>query len=145
MVTSPEAVTGTPAYMAPETVAGEVQDGRADLYSLGCVGYYLLTGSLVFAAQTPLQMIVMHAQAQPEPPSARTGRALPAELERLVMACLAKDPTQRPGSAEQLADELRQCGTEAWSQADARDWWGQYLPSEAGSSPAEPTATPREA
>ena len=145
MVTSPEAVTGTPAYMAPETVAGEAQDGRADLYSLGCVGYYLLTGSLVFAAQTPLQMILMHAQAQPEPPSARAGRALPAELERLVMACLAKDPCHRPGSAEQLADELRQCGAEPWSQADARDWWGQYLPSEAGSSPAEPTAAPREA
>jgi len=145
MVTSPEAVTGTPAYMAPETVAGEAQDGRADLYSLGCVGYYLLTGSLVFVAQTPLQMILMHAQALPESPSARLGRALPAELERLVMACLAKDPTLRPGSAELLGDELRQCGTEAWSQADARDWWGQYLPSEAMSSPAEPTAAPREA
>ncbi len=144
MVTSPEAVTGTPAYMAPETVSGEAQDGRADLYSLGCVGYYLLTGSLVFAAQTPLQMILMHAQALPESPSARAGRALPAELERLVMACLAKDPTQRPGSAEQLGDELRQCGTEAWSQADARDWWGQYLPSEV-TAPAEPTAAPREA
>ena len=99
----------------------------------------------MFPAQTPIQMILMHAQALPESPSARAGRALPAELERLVMACLAKDPTLRPGSAEQLGDELRQCGTAAWSQADARDWWGQYLPSEAMSSPAEPTAAPREA
>jgi hypothetical protein len=145
MVTSPEAVTGTPAYMAPETVTGEAQDGRADLYSLGCVGYYLLTGSLVFAGQTPLQMILMHAQAQPEPPSVRVGQALPAELERLVMACLAKDPCQRPGSAEQLADELRHCGTEAWGQEEARDWWGQYLPGEAVSSSTESTAGRREA
>lgn len=145
MVTSPEAVTGTPAYMAPETVAGEAQDGRADLYSLGCVGYYLLTGSLVFAGQTPLQMILMHAQTQPEPPSARLGGTLPAELERLVMACLAKNPSQRPDSAEQLANELRQCGTEAWSQADARDWWRQYLPGDAISSPAALTAAQPEA
>ena len=145
MVTSPEAVTGTPAYMAPEAVAGEAQDGRSDLYSLGCVGYYLLTGSLVFAAQTPLQMILMHTQAQPEPPSVRLGRTLPAEFERLILACLAKDPSQRPGSAEQLADALRHCSTEPWSQAEARDWWGHHVPSEAVSSSAEPTAGRREA
>jgi serine/threonine-protein kinase len=145
MVTSPEAVTGTPAYMAPEAVAGEAQDGRSDLYSLGCVGYYLLTGSLVFVAQTPLQMILMHAQTQPEPPSLRMGRTLPTELECLIMACLAKDPSQRPGSAEQLADALQHCGTEPWSQAEARDWWEQYVPSEAVSSSTEPTAARQEA
>jgi serine/threonine-protein kinase len=130
MVTSPEAVTGTPAYMAPEAVSGEAPDGRADLYSLGCVGYYLLTGSLVFPAQTPIQMILMHAQAQPEPPSARAGRTVPTGLECLVMACLAKDPNQRPRSADQLAEELRRCGTETWSQANAREWWEQHLPNE---------------
>jgi eukaryotic-like serine/threonine-protein kinase len=145
MVTSPEAVTGTPAYMAPETVAGEAQDGRADLYSLGCVGYYLLTGSLVFPGRTPLQMILMHAQAEPERPSARVGRTLPAGLERLVMACLAKDPCQRPGSAEQLADELRRCGAEDWSQADAHEWWGQYLPGDIVAPPGELTAARPEA
>jgi len=144
MVTSPEAVTGTPAYMAPEAVSGEAPDGRADLYSLGCVGYYLLTGSLVFPAQTPIQMILMHAQAQPEPPSARAGRTVPTGLECLVMACLAKDPNQRPRSADQLGEELRRCGTETWSQANARDWWDQHLRSEASSSPTEPTATPLE-
>jgi hypothetical protein len=61
------------------------------------------------------------------------------------MACLAKDPCQRPGSAEQLADELRHCGTEAWGQEEARDWWGQYLPGEAVSSSTESTAPRREA
>jgi serine/threonine-protein kinase len=134
IVTAPDAVTGTPAYMAPEAVAGEAQDGRSDLYSLGCVGYYLLTGSLVFTAQTPIQMILMHAQAQPEPPSQRLGRPLPTELERLVMACLAKDPSQRPASAERLADELRVCGANDWSQADAHEWWGQNSPDEAAAA-----------
>jgi len=145
MVTSPEAVTGTPAYMAPEAVSGEAPDGRADLYSLGCVAYYLLTGSLVFPAQTPIQMILMHAQAQPEPPSARAGGPVPTGLECLVMACLAKDPNQRPRSADQLAEELRRCGTEAWSQANAREWWEQHLPNEHELGAVEATAPRPEA
>ena len=77
---------GTPAYMAPEMAHDRAVDGRADLYSLGCVAYYLLTGHLVFEGETPLQTILKHLQQPPEPPSSRTDRPIPAELETLVLA-----------------------------------------------------------
>ena len=94
---------GTPAFMAPEMVEGEGVDGRADLYSLGCVAYYLLTGHLVFEAETVLQTAFMHLQREPVPPSQRTENPVPPALERLVLACLAKRPADRPQSAAELA------------------------------------------
>jgi serine/threonine-protein kinase len=97
---------GTPAYMAPEMAHEGKVDGRADLYSLGCVAYYLLTGHLVFEGETPLQTIVKHLQLPPEPPSRRTDRPIPAELERLVVACLEKRPEDRPPSAAALSVAL---------------------------------------
>jgi eukaryotic-like serine/threonine-protein kinase len=97
---------GTPAYMAPEVAHDRALDGRADLYSLGCVAYYLLTGHLVFEGETPLQTILKHLQQPPEPPSRRTDRPIPANLETLVLACLAKRPDDRPQSAGELAELL---------------------------------------
>jgi serine/threonine-protein kinase len=97
---------GTPAYMAPEMAHDGKVDGRADLYSLGCVAYYLLTGHLVFESETPLQTILKHLQATPEPPSRRTDRPIPAALEALVLACLAKRPEDRPPSAAALSQSL---------------------------------------
>jgi serine/threonine-protein kinase len=97
---------GTPAYMAPEMAHDRTVDGRADLYSLGCVAYYLLTGHLVFEGETPLQTILKHLQQQPEPPSRRTDRPIPADLETVVLACLAKRPDDRPRSAGELAERL---------------------------------------
>ena len=88
---------GTPAYMAPEMAHDRNVDGRADLYSLGCVAYYLLTGRLVFEGETPLQTILQHVQRAPEPPSRR---------RRLVLACLEKRPEDRPPSAGALAQAL---------------------------------------
>jgi serine/threonine-protein kinase len=100
-------VIGTPAYMAPEMVHGEgTVDGRADLYSLGCVAYYLLTGRMVFEAQTALQTALLQVQVPPVPPSARTTAPIPSELERLVLACLAKRPADRPQSAAELGAAL---------------------------------------
>jgi serine/threonine-protein kinase len=97
---------GTPAYMAPEMAHDQTVDGRADLYSLGCVAYYLLTGHLVFEGDTPLQTILKHLQHPPVPPSQRTDQPIPAELEALVLACLEKQPDDRPRSAAELAERL---------------------------------------
>jgi serine/threonine-protein kinase len=103
---------GTPAYMAPEMVHGEGGvDGRADLYSLGCVAYYLLTGELVFAGETAIQTALLHVQQPPMPPSARTGNPIPPALEKLVLACLAKRPAERPQSASDLEAALATVGT----------------------------------
>jgi eukaryotic-like serine/threonine-protein kinase len=97
---------GTPAYMAPEMVQSEAIDGRADLYSLGCVAYFLLTGQLVFQGDTALQTMFMHIQQAPVPPSKRTENPIPPALERLVLTCLAKQPEDRPPSAADLAAGL---------------------------------------
>jgi serine/threonine-protein kinase len=97
---------GTPAYMAPEMAHDRTVDGRADLYSLGCVAYYLLTGHLVFESDSPLQMILRHLQTPPEPPSRRSARPIPPELESLVLECLAKRPEDRPQSATAVAERL---------------------------------------
>jgi serine/threonine-protein kinase len=103
---------GTPAYMAPEMAHDRTVDGRADLYSLGCVTYYLLTGRLVFAGDTPLQTILKHLQQEPEPPSRVTDRPIPPGFDELVLACLAKRPEDRPPSAAVVSQRLAQLGRE---------------------------------
>jgi eukaryotic-like serine/threonine-protein kinase len=104
---------GTPAFMAPEMAQGEAVDGRADLYSLGCVAYYLLTGHLVFEGETAIQTVVMHLQQEPVPPSRRTENPVPPALDRLVLVCLAKRPADRPQSAADLAAALAGLDTAA--------------------------------
>jgi serine/threonine-protein kinase len=102
-------ISGTPAYMAPELVTGEGPlDGRADLYALGCVAYWLLTGRLVFEAGTPMAMAIAHAAQTPVSPSERAGVSVPASLEALVLACLAKRPEDRPASAQALLNALEE-------------------------------------
>jgi serine/threonine-protein kinase len=118
---------GTPAYMAPEMATGDSFDGRVDLYALGCVGYYLLTGELVFEAETPLAMIGRHLRTQPLPPSIRSGRAIGNELDQVILACLAKEPEGRPASANELSRRLAELGLPEWSAADARAWWDAHL------------------
>jgi serine/threonine-protein kinase len=100
------ATAGTPAYMAPEILRDEPVDGRADLYALGCVAYYLLTAQMVFEAETSIQMVLKHLQAEPVPPSRRTTNPIPDGLDRLVLDCLAKRPSDRPDSARELARRL---------------------------------------
>ena len=119
---------GTPAYMPPEAALGEKVDGRADLYSLGCVAYYLLTGQVVFESTNAVQMIARHQRDQPVPPSKRTELPVPAELERLVLACLAKDPAGRPRSAAELDRALAAIPVERWSEKQAMEWWSLHRP-----------------
>jgi serine/threonine-protein kinase len=121
-------IPGTPAYMAPEMAIGDTVDGRADLYSLGCVAYYLLSGRLVFEGTSGMQMLMRRLQEEPPPLSSRTEIAVPPELERLVHACLAKSPTDRPASARALADALASSGVPPWTEDDARAWWMAHRP-----------------
>ncbi len=118
-------VVGTPAFMAPEQADGNDQvDARADIYALGCVAYFLLTGRLVFESSSAFHMMVDHLKTPPPPLSSRTEQKIPADLEELVMACLAKEPAERPASAAALDKALRACQQSApWSQEDARAWW----------------------
>jgi serine/threonine-protein kinase len=128
---------GTPAYMAPEMVNGAEVDGRADLYSLGCVAYYLLTGELVFEGDTAIQTILKHVQQPPVPPSERMGVAIPPRLEALVLACLAKHPEDRPASAEELRRALDAVEVEPWTEEHAAVWWDAR-----GEASPAPEATP---
>jgi serine/threonine-protein kinase len=117
---------GTPAYMAPEMALGETVDGRADIYALGCVAYFLLTGQLVFEAEKAFQMIAKHLQSTPIPPSERTDQPLSPELERLILKCLAKDPDNRPGSAAQLTEALEWIPSDGWGEEQAKNWWSAH-------------------
>jgi serine/threonine-protein kinase len=116
-------VIGTPGYMAPEIALGAAVDGRSDLYSLGCVAYYLLTGRQVFEGDTVMQVFAQHLQASPIPPSQKAPRAVPKDLEELVLACLAKKPEDRPQSAAEIDRRLAVADTEPWTQVQAQQWW----------------------
>jgi serine/threonine-protein kinase len=130
LVTMDHTTTGTPAYMAPEIIVGDADvDRRADVYALGCVAYFLLTGQLVFEADTPMKMLMQHVHARPLPPSQRTELRIPRELDELVLACLEKDPNMRPQNAEELFRMALGCRTcETWDQGRARTWWQTHLP-----------------
>ncbi|BCS33667.1 hypothetical protein TBR22_A28940 [Luteitalea sp. TBR-22] len=121
---------GTPGYIAPEIAMGDERiDGRADLYTLGCVAYFLLTGTLVFNETSPTAMAVAHVQKSPEPPSARTELPIAADLEAVVMQCLAKKPGDRPTSARALIRLLDACAeADQWCDEDADGWWRTHLP-----------------
>ena len=122
-------IQGTPAFIAPEQAFGDDVDGRADIYSTGCVAYWLLTGELVFTAETPMKLLLAHAQTMPDPPSRRTELRLPPELDALILSCLAKERERRPQSARDLLrhlDAIPLAGT--WTEERAREWWKTHLP-----------------
>ena len=123
-------VLGTPAYMAPEEGAGAGQvEPRSDLYSLGCVAYWLLTGRPPFDDTGYLKLALAHATSEPVAPSRVSGRPIPPGLEALVMACLAKEPCERPAGAEALAEAIERGGFAAtWTQPRAEAWWRAHLP-----------------
>jgi len=129
-LTAANVAAGTPAYMAPELALGDEEiDGRADLYAVGCLAYWLLTGTQVFDAPSPARIMFAHVQDPPPRPSARAELAIPPDLEALVMQCLAKDPADRPQTAQALSDDLETAvpGTR-WTPRDAAAWWRMHLP-----------------
>ena len=124
-LTAEGTTTGTPAFMAPEFVNGpEHVDGRADLYALGCVAFWLVTGKLVFERSTPIQTVLAHINDPPPSIQSRTEYPVPERFERIVMDCLEKDPARRPPSAEALGKRLSTClDGPAWTDDQARTWW----------------------
>lgn len=124
-LTATSALAGTPLYMSPEAVAeGSGIDARGDLYALGAVGYFILTGTHVFTGRSALEVCAHHLHTQPEPPSARMGRTVPPDLELLILECLEKDPSRRPQSAAALQRRVRECHDYgAWDRERASAWW----------------------
>jgi serine/threonine-protein kinase len=121
-------VIGTPAYLAPELTIGGTVDGRTDLYALGCVAYFLISGQLVFSSISPIRMAVAHATEEPEPLSSLMPET-PAELSEIIMRCLEKKPERRPASAEKLAEQLRRTRlAEQWTVELRERWWLDNLP-----------------
>jgi hypothetical protein len=133
LLTQPDVTTGTPAYMPPEMALGEGEvDGRADLYALGCVGYWLLTGRLVFEADTPVKMMLKHIQEAPVAPSVISELGVPPELDAVVLRLLAKKPDDRYADATELARALEVVPVrERWTTARAERWWNQHHPAPA--------------
>lgn len=127
-LTSENALTGTPLYMSPESIqTPQSVDARSDIYAVGAVGYFLLTGQPVFHATNIVELCQMHVARQPELPSKRLGRPVAAELENALMSCLEKSRAKRPQTARDLILLLARCpAATAWSIEDADAWWGRH-------------------
>jgi serine/threonine-protein kinase len=134
-----DAGVGTPAFMAPESATnGADVDARADLYAVGAVAYWMLTGKPVFEGPTPYAVILDHLRTPPIPPSQRMETELPPALEQIIMACLEKEPANRPRSASELAERLRAVRfVTPWTAQRAESWWLMHRPT---SAPAETPA-----
>jgi serine/threonine-protein kinase len=121
--------------MSPEQASGKPVDARTDIYALGCVGYFLLTGTPPFLSDSTGELIADHLRTLPETPTARLGKPIPESLERVLLACLEKDPKKRPFDAWSLLRDLQACGLDGWSSTQARSWWEKNLKELAGPQP----------
>jgi serine/threonine-protein kinase len=133
---TPDRPAGTPLYMAPEAVISPPEVGvAADLYAVGAVGYFLLTGTPVFQGSSTQELCMQHLRALPEAPGLRLGQPVPADLEAVILQCLEKDPALRPNDAHQLAEMLAACtDVAAWGEGAARRWWDSQNAHEAGAA-----------
>ncbi|MFO0734792.1 MAG: serine/threonine-protein kinase [Labilithrix sp.] len=128
--TDVSALLGTPAYISPEAIVSpEKVDARSDLYAVGAIGYWLLTGRRVFDANSVMAMCAAHVHEEPVTPSLwlRRSQKAPPQLESLILRCLAKDPKERPQSARELMAALAACDMDPWTADDADEWWGSHV------------------
>jgi serine/threonine protein kinase len=132
-------LAGTPLYMSPESIqTPDMVDPRSDLYAVGAVGYFLLTGQPVFNAPSLVELCQLHVTSLPETPSQRLGRAINPDLESALLACLEKNRAKRPQTARDLSHLLdRALEAERWTIDDAEQWWGRHERGQA----ATPTAS----
>jgi serine/threonine-protein kinase len=137
-ITGKQQLIGTPAYMSPEMILSRPDvDRRADVYAIGCVAFYLLTGTHVFDGNQ-MQVLADHVHAVPESPSSRLGATLPAEVDAFVLDCLRKNPDDRPQDARQLLNRINEHNLAGkWSNAAAESWWQDQLPKLAAPLPEE--------
>jgi serine/threonine protein kinase len=127
-LTAADAITGTPLYLPPESIQDtDRADERSDLYSLGGVAYFLLTGHPVFEAGGVMEIIRKQVEDLPMSPSKRLGHAICPALEQLVLKCLAKSPHDRPQNAAAVAEALTKCvPLVSWNARDADNWWSSF-------------------
>lgn len=126
--TTSAALTGTPLYLSPEAItAPDKVDGRSDLYAVGGVVFWLLTGTHVFEGSTIVEVCSHHLHTKPESASVRLGRSVPSDLEAVIARCLEKDPAKRYANADELAQALDACDSvDEWSDALAAEWWKEH-------------------
>lgn len=127
-ITATNMVAGTPQYLAPERLhAPETNDPRSDLFSFGAVAFYLLTGRSAIEGPSLPEILNQVVNQAPSPPSEHTDQPIPSKLDQLVLRCLAKDPDQRPQTAQEIIDDLDKIAEPLpWTQADAVKWWEQH-------------------
>ena len=117
---------GTPAFSSPESIRDPRSVGpSSDVYSLGCVAYYLMTGSLLFDTENAMQMCIAHVEEKPKELSEKCNGTISEELNRLIMSCLEKSIEKRPHSMEKLAESLNALKTKVWSTEESANWWKQ--------------------
>jgi serine/threonine-protein kinase len=118
-------ITGTPLYLSPEAIRSpEKVDARSDIYSVGVLAYYLITGRQLFEGRNFVEVCGHHLHTPPVPPSARVSWSIPGDLERVILSCIEKDPDRRPASAKELHDALEACAdSQAWKERHAERWW----------------------
>jgi eukaryotic-like serine/threonine-protein kinase len=135
-------LAGTPLYMSPESIqTPELVDARSDLYAVGAVGYYLLTGQPVFVASTLVELCQQHITSIPDAPSRRIGHPISTELESAILACLEKSRAKRPQTARDLAAMLdRATSVGSWSLEEAEAWWGRHERGQAAASAGAPSS-----
>jgi serine/threonine-protein kinase len=139
-ITQANAIVGTPHYLAPEAISNPDDVGAAsDVYALGAIGFFLVTGREVFTGQSVIEVCSKHLNTAPESPSAVLGDAIDPGFEALILRCLEKQPDDRPRDGAVLADDIEQLHLAGWTVKDARAWWGEFRKKRDGAVEIRPT------